>query len=835
MKLFKREWSGTAKHVVVGLLTLIAAISTALISPTQASLPDQPAPFNQPDFYPLSQTLPADYRSVADWLGRLILPDSAARSADSEDWVEFEVYHAPETAQFVPGQRVKLTWQADPLPQVAKLTRTVQFTPEVQASLAKGNVHPERLNGQRVGPLQSLAGARLQDDVIVSLTDVAIEPAPSADARPVLRIRQPPLQQTGRDYTLVKILENLPDSTVPSDCLGAKPCPSELFRVQHYNLQTRQFDGRSETVRIPQQPRSRIGLFNSTPRDLVQSSAGGEGWYLFGAQDATGLFTVQALKPRSLFQVQPQQVQRGNQASWRYIQTGNWADTPQRKGTIQTTSLDTHGRQTDAVPWQEGDRFLLMHLFGGRGGLQGEAPLLGTVTGHFSYGTGKVVREPLADELQFDLTYEQVYASNLEGIISGSQSWSTFMGNLQRGWLATRPVSDVLIRLDSITRDYQFGDVTLSPLQTLLDELHTITARYRIGDGTGGAMVTPATSCVQDSNQALFIAIQRLQTQVVNSPAIQAWQQSHPADPDALRFQELVDLGEDLERTLTPLGIVREDWQKNAQVLTGTGQFTPMAPSGLNNLLAGLTSWRTALPRGTQDDLSLVFLRHGAQLWFFRTNQVGGLNPDIVPIAPTRQFGTWMLGGVPLVSLLVDRLIGSIRLLTGQDWRAIAIALLAYGAMALPLGLQTGFLKWPGQSNQTRLPFTAMTGIGLALRLLILPALVEELLFRVLLLPYPGTYLSPASWWMWAALSLVLFVVYHPLNAKTLYRSGDPTFFDPRFLVLTTLLGLTCTLAYSLTSSWFVISIIHWIVVVVWILGLGGISRLHAQPTHPEL
>ncbi|MFM7427531.1 MAG: type II CAAX prenyl endopeptidase Rce1 family protein [Elainella sp.] len=826
------------RRLGVGLIALLVAVWVELASPTVAASPNAAAPFNQPSFYPLSQTLPADqYRPVADWLGRLILPDlpTAEASSVEPDWVEFEVYQAPASYQSLVGQRLKLTWQTELLPQVARLTRSVAFTPEVEASLAKGNLHPTRLNGHRVGPLQSLAGARPQDDVIVSLAQVAVEAAGST--APVLRISQPPIQRTGRYYTLVQIRETPADAAdaLPTACPGAPPCPSELFRVQHYNRKTRQFDGPTETVRIPQQPRSQIGLFNSTPRNLVQSEAGREGWYLFGAEDEAGLFTVQALQPRSLVQLRPQQVISGNRAIGHYIHQDNWADTKQRKGSLQTALLaPSASGNPDLSQWQEGQQFLLMHLFGGRGGLRGEPPLVGTVPGHFAYGVAQIIREPLADELQFDLTYEQVYGSNIEGIISGSQSWATFMGSLQSGWLATRPVSDVLINLD-ILQDYRFGEVTLSPLQTLLRELQIITARYRVGDGTGGALVTPATSCVQDSNQALFITIQRLQEQVSQSPPIQTWPADHADSPDARRFQDLVALGQELERTLMPLGIVREDWQQNARVLTGTGQFAHTA-SGPRNILAGLTSWRTALPRGTQDDLSLVFLRHQAQLWFLRTNQVGGQDPDIFPIAPTRQFGVWTVGNLPLLSLLLERTLGSIRLLSGQDWRIMGIALLTYAAVALPLGLGSGFLKLPvrsrqptGTANPSAQTRPILLHLGLALRLLLFPALGEELLFRVLLLAYPGTSLNPAVWWAWASFSLALFVVYHPLNARFLYRAGFPTFFDPNFLVLTTLLGLTCTVAYYLTQSWLVIGLIHWIVVLVWIFLLGGAARLGRQ------
>jgi predicted Abi (CAAX) family protease len=809
----KKSWGDHWWQLLIVGLVLCASLLRPALASAPNSAPNSTAPFNQPDFYPIAQTLSDQYRSVGEWVGRLILPPPDEQKAD---WVEFEIYQAPPAQRGLIGETVQLTWQPVLAPQVEALTRQVEFTAAIRASQQKGNIHPERLNGQRVGPLQSLAGARAEDDVIVSLPDVIV----AATDPPSLQIGQPPVLQTGRYYTLVKILASVPTDSLPLDCPEPKPCPSELFQVQHYSPKTRQFDGPVETMRIPQQPRSAINLFNSTPRSLEQSPAGQEGWYLYGAQDQRGLFTVQAIKPRALFQVQPQQVRSGASAVANYLNSENWGQTRQQQGRLQTT-LAALNSKTPAK-YQVGQRFLVMHLFGGRGGERGESPLLGTVTGHFAYGIAEVIREPLADELQFDLRYYQIYGSNVEGIISGTHAWTNYMGSLKSGWLYTRPVSDILIDLDLITQPYQLGAFTLSPLAILQQELQTIAARYRIGDGIGGAIITPATSCVQDSNQALFITIQRLRQQVANHPDLRTWLAADPDHPEAKRFQRLVALGQDLEATLMPLGIVRQDWQDNAEVLAGTGQFTHLG-KGIKNILAGLTSWRTLLPRSAQDDLSALFLRHGAQLWFLRTNQVGGTDPNIWPIAPTRQFGTWTVFSIPVLSILLDRLIGSLRLLTGSDLKIMALALLTYAALALPYGLQTQFLQT--QFLQWRSP-SGPTAMALV-KLFLFPALAEELLFRVLLLPYPGTSLTPFSWWSWAMLSLGLFVIYHPFNAKTFYPAGNPTFLDARFLLLATWLGIVCTVAYYITQSWLVITLIHWLIVTVWIFGLGGKSRLY--------
>ncbi len=827
-------WSRNIKWVRLSLLgigvfaiALLGSISPSSTLESRYAITGK-APFNQTEFYPIQQTLPAHYRPIAPWMGRLILP--SPQQQGNTDWGWIEVTHAP-VAKGLIGKQVRLEWSQNPIVQrdVAIGTVDVKFSPLVQElRRTKADLYTERLNGRdRVGPLQAMAGARPKDDVTVTLTDATLT---WQGDKPVVQIASEPMLETGRYYTLVKIIgqvANAKPEFLPKACPGVNPCASELVRVQHYNRVSRQFDGLQETVRIPQQPSDGNGVYSSTPQRLERSPAGEAGWYLYGAQDKTGLFTVQAIKPRALFQLQPQQVILNTGQALDYINTRNWKDTEQRKGTLQTVLIDPKAQTaSEAIAaWQEG-RTLVMHLFGGRGGKSGESPIAGTVTGHFAYGVATVVREPLADELQLDIHYYQVYANNTEGIIAGENSWTNYMGNLQRGWLGTRPVTDVIVKLDTL-EDYDFGGNRLSPMTEFTRQLRIISDRYRTGDGTGISSVTAATSCVQDSNQALFVTIQSLRHQVEASPQIQQWRSSHPTAPTVKRFERLVALGSALERELTPLGIVRSDWRSNANALSGTQiqqpNFTRVAADSPRNLLAALTTWRTALPRQAQDELSTLFLRHDAQLWFLKTNQVGGNNPDIVPLAPTSIFAAWTIPGtaIPIVNILFARVLGAIYLPSGWEWVKALGIWAGYGAIALPLGFSWRFLQMqPWQASWWRY-------LLLSLRSFFLPALWEELVFRVLLLPAPRAAVTNQTWSVWALLSLVLFIAYHPLNATTFFPPGRPTFLQPVFLTLTGLLGVACTFAYWLTHSLLIITLIHWSVVVIWLIFLGGLGQLH--------
>ncbi|MEO1433762.1 MAG: CPBP family glutamic-type intramembrane protease, partial [Cyanobacteria bacterium J06633_8] len=457
--------------------------------------------------------------------------------------------------------------------------------------------------------------------------------------------------------------------------------------------------------------------------------------------------------------------------------------------------------------------------FGGIGGKKAEP--LGvpkTITGHFAFGVAEIIRSPFTNKLEFDIKYHQVYAHNPDGIISATHTWANYMGNLQRGWLFTRPVVDILVKFPPVTQDYNFDSITISPLKEFEHQLKIMMARYRVGDGTGSATVTPATSCIQDSSQAIYAAIKIIKQKIKSNPQIQDWLQTHPNHPQTLRFQQLTFLSSALEKQLLPLGIIRSDWESSIS-LAGIRNKETFRDS---SIWAALTSWRTMMPRQAQDELATLFWKQKAKLWFLQTYQVGGWNPQIAPLAATPILGEIKLPftNVPILSIVLNRILASAFIPTFHDWLIGALAILIYTTIALPFGFSTGFLQlntWAAKP---------LDFLMLALRCLITPAITEELIFRVLFIPHPTEVINWQRWSLWAALSLFIFVIYHPLNAKTLHKDGYPTFFQPIFLTLAALLGITCTITYALTGSLWIIICIHWLVVVLWLTYFGGMEKL---------
>jgi predicted Abi (CAAX) family protease len=562
-------------------------------------------------------------------MGRLILPKSSERDRVKGVW--FEVHHAPDDYQSLVGQTVMLRWLD--LPTVRELvravTRDVHFSVDAEySSQYGGNIHPERLNHwQKVDPLESLAGSHPTDDAIVMLTgEVEVSRGEWRFARteaenyPILRIAHQPIEITGRYYALVQFIAPIPNT--------------DRFQVKHFNSNSRQFDGWEEVVRLPQVLLARAyGSYPSTTRNLEQNPLNETGWYIYGAKDAEGYFVVQALAPRSLFRLQPDRVVFGSKDSYRYIRQESWANAAAEKGKISSVfcvgKRSTENIQTAIDDWKVGDRALLLHVYGGIGGNKKEpAAATPIFFGHFAYGLATVIRDPLSNELRFEIQYYQVYAHNTDGLTAGVIHWSRYMGDRQFGWLGTRPVCDILIKFEPFTGEFNINGTRRFALDNMLNQLEAMTARYRIGDGTGATYVGPANNCSQDSNQALFASIRSISGAIAaNQLLLQTWLADNPSQ--APRYQQLLNVKEKLYRKLQPLGAPRTDWEANQFNLGTTLEDEP-----LRNLWIGLGSWRTLLPRKASDTIVKVFLEHGASVWVLRTNQVGGQDPDIEPIAP---------------------------------------------------------------------------------------------------------------------------------------------------------------------------------------------------------
>jgi hypothetical protein len=547
---------------------------------------------------------PARYLPVADWIGRLILPQRDARFGGAL----FEVHHAPDAQAGLVGKTVKLCWAADPnlKDRLRAVTRDVNFSAEAtHASIYGGLVMPDRLNRWRmVDPLESLAGSHPSDDIVVKLDGpVALE---GRGIDTTLRIAVEPVQITGERYGLVTFLG-------PAETAGD-------YRVAHFDRASGAFSGAEEIVHMPPVVPDGEGHANSAPAGIEHSPLNAEGWYVYGALGARGTFLVQSLAPRALLRARARRPLENARDSRRYANKQGWRDLVTAKGDIIAAG---------SKPWNAGDRGLLAHTYGGVGGKKPERSVVGPFYfGHFAYGLVEAVDDPLSGELRFEITYYQVYTQNTDGLSAGKLHWSRYMGDLQFGWAGIRPVCEAILRLDAFAAPFDIGDDRrASALDAFMLQLEAMTARYRIGDGTGGTFVTAAHNCSQDSDLALFATLRAIDDFIKTHPARDQWALEHPDQVD--RYNSLLALLHDLRKQLQPFGNPRQDWSQNEYNLGGTAEDAP-----IQNFISGIGSWRSILPRLAFNTIVDTFLRHDATAWVIGTNQIGGDRPDISPVVP---------------------------------------------------------------------------------------------------------------------------------------------------------------------------------------------------------
>ncbi|MGB3534581.1 MAG: peptidase [Microcoleaceae cyanobacterium] len=580
----------------------------------------QAALFNQLNYYPINQSINLNYyQPVGTWMGRLILPQPEQRQ--QVRGVLFEIYHTDATNYHRIGQIVNLRWEnkTEVKTYVELVTQTVKFNDQAHVSQQQGNIHPCRINNWlEVDPLESLAGAHPDDDVVVKLPEPLRIEDNGLD-RPTVYIQREPIQIRGRFYALVKIIQFL---------------GGDLFLVRHYHSPTQRFEGEKEIIYIPSVIANRNGVLPSYNPGIQSSPINESGWYIYGAKNMNDRFVVQAIAPYKQFLLHPDRVIYGEKATINYINYHYWDNVAKNQGKAYSVQLNPWKKEDKLAlhnsQWKLGDRGLLLHLYGGMGGKKAEFSPLGIFFGHFAFGIAEVVQDALTQQLRFDIEYRQIYTHNPDGIIAGTLDWERYLGDRQWGWLGSRPTSDIIVKFSPLTEDYDFNGIHFSPLSYVIQELDVMAARYRIGDGNGTTFVSPINSCVQDSGQAVYTALRRMTAQFELNPLIVKWLREHPRHEQTQRFIQLGNLLGSLENYLTPMGKVRSDWRYNQPTLGGFPVETPG-----KTLWMILSSWRTLLPRWTNDQLAMIFLQLGASLWLLRTNQVGGHDPYIKPIAPT--------------------------------------------------------------------------------------------------------------------------------------------------------------------------------------------------------
>ena len=101
---------------------------------------------------------------------------------------------------------------------------------------------------------------------------------------------------------------------------------------------------------------------------------------------------------------------------------------------------------------------------------------------------------------------------------------------------------------------------------------------------------------------------------------------------------------------------------------------------------------------------------------------------------------------------------------------------------------------------------------------MVVPAFTEELVFRGFLIPTRGERVHPARW---LAVGLVLFVVWHIVEATT-FLPGAHLFLTVPFLFCALILGAACAgMRYQTGSLWPAV-FFHGVTVFLWQVAFAG-------------
>lgn len=554
------------------------------------------------------------------WTGRLILPKNSERRPDGGVW--FEVYDGASGKSF--SKPIWLTWNKNSkwFQEYDQRTKVdVKMLPEELAKARTSkNFVPERLSGlSKVSFLESLAGARpegLKDTIKGTPTadslEVFIEKASLAGE--TLTLDSEPVQITGRTVSLIKFKSKVGERTYSASAWSGGGFSGEL----------------TVTYQKPRKDPSESAA-QPTMEGIENSAANFMGWYAYGDVNK-GVLEIRALEPRAAMVLdRAEAYPEGDN----YIRSANFKDTTRSKGRISTAIISKDKTKTSPPV---GSRGLAVHIFGSIGGKGGDAPvevpLIGKkyYTGHFAFGVGEVVKDPITGQNKLDIEYRQVYGNGPDGIVSGAIKWHVYSGSLERGWMYSRPISDAVIWNPSLSFPYKIGNTTIDPMTEILQELDVMSARFRTGDGKGIATVTATKSCVQDSNQATFIPMSRFLEWQRNSPEAKSGKANLDAET-AKRLQNLVTIANQYQsKVIGPAG-GRADWKEARD-----SKKNPILAKDISNNLEGI--WRAFIsigvltPNGAYEKILEIFYEQNSLIWFVRTNQVGGNKPDIFPIAP---------------------------------------------------------------------------------------------------------------------------------------------------------------------------------------------------------
>ncbi|KAI9142029.1 hypothetical protein BKA69DRAFT_1166388 [Paraphysoderma sedebokerense] len=603
----------------------------------------------------LSVPIDTSVRSIAEfyspsngaWTGRLILPPKNKRSPNGT--VYMEVYTTPKDIS-INISIVNVAYdlaQQFPKDLYRRTVVDVDLDKNRKAidKAIKRGVRPlVRLHKwDNVSPLESLAGARtwittIADISTVDNMEVLLKSTRyDADTNTVY-IADEPVEIVGRQVTLVQVVGPVDEA-------------KSEYSVRLWNEKTNSFfGGEIRTVLFktwkPLQPVTDAlkRRYRFKPTDMHKHRLNQWGWYLFGEMGPTSQkLEIRAIEPRRITMIDNELVERYTtdiNVAKKMVNSDFWKNTAQKRGKFLVWKvIGVKGSDS----WELGSKGLIVSVSGGLGGSKGELQLPFRKqfnSGHLSLGISTVVICPITKFQKFEIEYFQVYASNIESIVSGRQKSHVYLGSLERGWIFNRATSDVIIRHPALDHSFSFGGIyNYKFLSKVAEELQVMMARYRTGDGTGISKLSLFTSCVQDTNLALFNTLQHFRHRIKADSKIKNFLRAHPNDTDTALFNQLSSILDSYESEIVRKASARDDWSQDFAA-DSIGRLEQQGGNKWDvNLFEALNraikARKMLVPRFLGDNLEILFAKHGASLWMMQYNHIPGLYDNTnIPMEP---------------------------------------------------------------------------------------------------------------------------------------------------------------------------------------------------------
>ena len=130
-------------------------------------------------------------------------------------------------------------------------------------------------------------------------------------------------------------------------------------------------------------------------------------------------------------------------------------------------------------------------------------------------------------------------------------------------------------------------------------------------------------------------------------------------------------------------------------------------------------------------------------------------------------------------------------------------------------GVVYAFLHWTGFLDWKQLEYNLWYLIRMSFVYIIIPALLEESIYRPVFFP-PNLKLWSTGFWARCCISTFIFVIAHPATAFLFRRAYFEVFSDWRFLSAVTMLGVYCSILLVWTRSIYPCIIVHYVMVMCW-------------------